>query len=480
MRLPTLHTEEVFDPETHEGTWWLPDAPQRTFRGRLVFDAGLLELAIDDSLFEPTVEPGIYSFEGSFGVWLEVPAVHGLVDDQPVTLLQLGGLSMAMPGAFKVNEEWHAQFAIFGEHLDPDSTFDRIDLTLEHLDEFIGVGPVIPNLSGRDEEIEAVDAVAKRLSVTTGEVIGAGRVEFFVRARFSVANNATTIGNVGQVRFVATEPIALGELFVHAGRLRELVRLSTHCECAITSAYVGPAGRSVGLRVLRPLTSVGRRPCTRGASHNMFFTVRTIPGGSGAFDVWWSLRDRYRRAWSLLTVHDDGRFPNAGERFAAYVRAVEALHYVDFSTPRIAVAEKDERVAEALDALPPHLREWAEPLLTKAYADFFRARLRELIIYLGVVGTRLVGGDIEAFIDAATKTRNEVIHPPPEQRKGLDEIGQIWMGTALYWIAHCYLVVRLGMSPDDLNRRLDRMPGAREVEERMRTNLEPLTARNDQ
>jgi len=299
-----------------------------------------------------------------------------------------------------------------------------------------------------------------------------GRVEANLEVDVAGERSSSTLGLRSEWKLNPEAPIEIFDAMTQVGTLRDLVRLSCHCECALTSIWIHTAQDADALRVIRPLTSVGRAPCERSGFGRLFFTARLLPYGAETFARWWEMRTRYARAWTLLTVHDDGRFPNVGERFAVYARALEVLHHTDFATPKLAESERDDRIARALDAIPDDLKEWAEPLLQAAYAEYFRARMEEVVRSMGSVGSRLCGGNVEAFARSVTKTRNAIVHPPSaDSRAVLDSHGQFWVGSALYWLGHSYLVMKLGMPEDELNRRLNTLPGTAEVEERMKQIL---------
>ena len=462
----------VFEPESHDGTWWRPDQPARRLAGRLVLEEGSLTLRIDGPLIQFEPEPGIHSYP--FGVWTELPLVHGDADGTPVTLIDVAGLSMAVPAA-QVNEAWHARFALFGAHVDAEALYDPVKMACEHLDEFIGVPAMLPRLEWNDDgELLRASAEVSRATVASGDIPGVGRVEASLEVDMAGSQSGSTVGLRSQWKLTPEAPTQLLDAIPQVGRLCDLVRLSCHCECALTSVWVRRAQSADDLRVISPLASVGRAPCQRSGFGHLFFTARRLPLDDGTFARWWEIRNHYARAWTLLTVHDDGRFPNVGERFAAYARALEALHHADFTTPKLAASERDERITRALEAIPEDLKEWAEPLLQAAYAPYFRGRIEEVLRAMGSVGFRLCGGDIEAFAGAVTKMRNAIIHPPATgSGTVLDSHDQFWVGSALYWLAHCYLVLKLGMSEGDLDKRLDTLPGAGEVEASMRKRFSP-------
>ncbi|MGD0322023.1 MAG: HEPN domain-containing protein [Acidimicrobiales bacterium] len=459
----------MFEPESHDGAWWIPDQAHRRLNGRLVLEEGSLTLRTNGALIQPDFKPGT---SYPLGVWTELPIVNGEVDGMPVTLIDVAGLSMAILSG-EVHEVWHAQFALFGAHVHADALYDQIKMTCEHLDEFIDVPAVLPQLEwDASGGLQRARAEVFRTAVTTGKVPGVGRVEANLEVDMKGWRSSATLGLRSEWKLNLEAPIEILDAMTQVGKLRDLVRLSCHCECALTSAWVHTAQNADDLRVIRPLTSVGRAPCERSGFGRLFFTARLLPVGDETFARWWQMRTHYARAWMLLTVHDDGRFPNVGERFAVYARALEALHHADFSTPKLAESERDERITRALDAISEDLKEWAEPLLQAAYAEYFRVRIEEVVRSMGSVGSRLCGGDVEAFARSVTKTRNAIVHPPSADSQAvLDSHGQYWVGSALYWLAHCYLVMRLGMPEQDLDSRLNTLPGAAEVEERMKQIL---------
>jgi hypothetical protein len=181
------------------------------------------------------------------------------------------------------------------------------------------------------------------------------------------------------------------------------------------------------------------------------------------------MTEHYERGWMLLTVHDDGRYPNVGERLAGYARAIEALHHADFGAPKLAEEEQDERTKRVLEVVPDDLRVWVEGLLERSTPPQFRHRILAVLDYLGPPGLELCGGDPDAFAQAVTATRNFVTHPKVKARGVIKDVqGQVWVGSALYWIGHCYLVKRLGMHEDQLNVLIQRVPGTFEVVDRMK------------
>jgi hypothetical protein len=80
----------VFEPESHDVTWWRPDQAARRLAGRLVLEEGSLTLRIDSPLIQFEPEPKTHSYP--FGVWTELPLVHGDADGTPVTLIDVAGL----------------------------------------------------------------------------------------------------------------------------------------------------------------------------------------------------------------------------------------------------------------------------------------------------------------------------------------------------------------------------------------------------
>ena len=309
----------VFEPESHDGTWWRPDQPARRLAGRLVLEEGSLTLRIDSPLIQSEPEPGIHSYP--FGVWTELPLVHGDADGTPVTLIDVAGLSMAVP-AVQVNEVWHARFALFGAHVDAEALYDQVKMACEHLDEFIGVPAMLPRLKWNDDgELLRASAEVSRATMASGDIPSVGRVEASLEVDTAGSQSGSTVGLRSQWKLTPEAPTQLLDAIPQVGRLCDLVRLSCHCECALTSVWVRTAQSADDLRVISPLASVGRAPCERSGFGRLFFTARRLPLDDGTFARWWEIRTHYARAWTLLTVHDDGRFPNVGERFAAYARA---------------------------------------------------------------------------------------------------------------------------------------------------------------
>jgi ApeA N-terminal domain 1 len=462
----------VFTPETHEGEWWLPEHPERRLRGTLSLTERGLHLALNGQLFPPVIRPGE---SHSIGSWRHLSCLYGVVDTtEEITLVDVKGFSWELQGG-NVSEQWTVGFALFGAFVEPNSTYDRIILTTEHLDVFARVPWIEAAMfNDSDGNPETVRVEVTRSVVITGAVEDVGQVSVRFEPEFHSADYRSEVGLRGEVVVAMAAPIEHQVALTTAGVFRDLVRLATCCECALTSLTLNRPSDGARLRVVCHLAAVGREPCERDVFGHLLFDARTLPAGASAFQIWWRLRHRQAAAWNLLTMFDDDRILHLGERFSTYARSVEAIHQADFGFPQLAADERDERIIRALDILPEYLRGWAQPLLEGSTPPVFRHRIMEVVRDLEEVGEILAGGDVEAFALAVSATRNAIIHPEHRpSAHALDVDGRFWVGSALYWIGHAYLAHKLGMTLKSLASRLHSVSESSEVIRRMGERFGP-------
>lgn len=458
----------MFYPETLEGEWWLPGSPERRLRGTLVLSEHEFAVHVDGVLVEHHVEPG-QSYP--IAEWVDLPVVHGVTGGTPVTLLVAQGFSWYVPGT-SATEVWHVGLALVGAHVNGEATYSAMTLTTEHLDEFVGTpSPQLSMTDGDDGELQSIELSATRSSIASGVVQDVGRVEIRLEPTLHSGAASVELGLQASMSMEFDDPVGHDAALATAGVLAGLCRVATCCECAITTLTLTPAALDVKLRVLRRMAAVGREPCSRNRFGRCIFTAKVLPSSLDTFNLWWNLRERHSQGWRLLTLLDDTRRASVSERFNIYARALEALHQKDFGHPQLAKTERDERVQRALEALPDDLVGWAEPLLEASTPPVFRHRIAELVQSLGAVGV-LLAGEPGKFAQAVSATRNAVIHPEHKPSShALDQYWQYWVGSAMKWLGHAYLVRELGMSEDTLRQKLAVLPEALEVIDRMRERL---------
>jgi Apea-like HEPN/ApeA N-terminal domain 1 len=422
-------------------------------------------LELSGSLEERNIEPGkAYPV----GYRVHAPVILGEVASGPVTLLDAAAFVMA---PFVEEETWYVGLALLGDHVEQDTTYDQIRVATEHLDDFALTPFVKPEFERDDTgDWRRIRLEVERIVRASGHVPEVGLVEVGADPDYEHGGRHGDVGLRGELRLTTLTPVDQEQAIEQAGKLRALVRLATACPCAITALTLRRSHTGSLVKVLRLTAAVGRKPCERGTGiGRQLFTVAQLPAGPETFALWWEMVERYQRGWTLLTVHDDGRYPNVGERLAGYARAIEAMHHADFGPPQLADEEQDERTKRVLAVVPDDLRDWVQGLLQNSTPPQFRHRILQVLNYLGSPGSELCGGDPDAFAQAVTSTRNYITHPKVKAKGIITDVqGQLWIGSSLYWIGHCYLVKRLGVTDDDLGLLIERIPGTYEVIQQMR------------
>jgi ApeA N-terminal domain 1 len=475
---PTVFTREgrrrcgnlgrMLEERTLEGEWWVPDNPARKVRATLSFTAEGFWLRTKNSalLAPPTFEPDQVVHDL---MWEQttVPVLWGTTDDDrtDVTLFDVGGLRMMLPGDLRGTETWRPDVALVGAHLDATVAFDEVSVRTEHLDEWAGTSPMARQFTlDADGRPMALEVKAERKVIDTADLDEFGRVEIESQPEGEVSGHEATVVLRTRFRLHPTMSMPWREAFDKAGVLRDLVRLAAGAPCAFDEIQLRVCerdehGRPVWVDMLRRTTALLRGRGKSVHSFDLLFGREAMPGGfETGLRRWRELRERYRRAWGLMTASDDARVGDAGDQIVAYGRAIEVFHAVDFGGSPAALTERDERVDRAINALPEDLKDWARPLLEESTPPVARHRLMEIIGQLGTVGNRLAGNDPELFASYAVNTRNDLVHPTGVSAKRvLTEIDDIfWFGRTLSWIATAYLLRKVGMSESDVDEVVGR------------------------
>lgn len=441
-----------------EGEWWVPGENVEPRPGILHFKTEGFRLRTYGAIVRPAAPPeSIFERVTDAVVWGTVYEGH-----KPVTLL---GVSGYRPWSSEGLHVWHVGIALVGGHFDAQAAFDLVAVRTEHLDEWAGgLGVASTTAVGADGRVKAAEAKVERVVLDSAVVSDVGIVEVEGQPRGWSNEREFTVALKAQFRVHATPAVTLDEALAEAAKLRDLVRLSVGGPCAIEelevrSAQVGDDGRPVWAKVLRrsPALMVPRPKTIDG--YSMLVRRSALPGGfETGLRTWREIRERYRRAWVLLTTGDEARLRDPSGEFIAFSRAVESLHATDFGGSPAAVTERDERLERALSALPDDLVDWARPLLEASTPPYQRHRVMEVVAELGDVGVWLAGGDPEHYAAWVVGTRNFLVHPTGNAGKRvlhLDE-DQFWFSMSLQWLGVAYILNRLGVTLAELDERLRR------------------------
>lgn len=451
---------------SYEGTWWLPERPDRKIRGTLHVGGEPFVLATTDALVLPEPTEGPHPL----AVWMHLPRVLGTADgNTPITLYDVAGLSMFAWGAAEVRESWSTGTVLLGEHTDVDQAFAEVWARPEHMDDFVRSSVIQTVLRDADGKFVGYEARAERIVLAEGVVPEVGTVKISIEPESKDTANGIALQRPGWLSVCFEAPVNYDEAYRTARRLRDLVRLATGCRCELLAVDVRMAEDGPDLGLLRWQGETALDPCEQAGQYRLLFDAYSLPAGPETFSKWWSIREHHEPAWRLLTNFDDQRVVHLNEKFAVLARAIEGLHEADLPRPVLAKDERDERVERALDALPDDLKEWAAVLLEASTPPYFKHRVREIIKAIGPAGERLSGGDPEKFGMGVAATRNWIIHPRQKHSSHvLDEPERYWVANALRLIAQLYLGRALGMSEENLNARLGLLRGGDEIADRVR------------
>lgn len=430
------------------GTWWHPDAPERTAHGYLLRDGNRWVLRVVGTV-RPTAQHDRTHDHPTL--------LQGTTGTTPVSLLDCSFMQELSAGAEAIEQTWLVRTAVRGAAITgwDDPAFDLVSAELDDLANFMnlhliehegrdGADDVI--VIGRPPRIEAtVDGVEYELFSGGATKTGARDVNYAYRAALRVR---------------LPEPASLADIHnQHLRAMRYLLCLATAADVNIRSFKLGAAHEEDPYFPLAtwPVLDVDHdlRPDREDTvSWTMLFTCSDWDFASG-FPVWKRLVDKYGPTCDLLFSRSIRHSAYISTLFMNTVSAAESFHRRWTTASRRASPEHKARVARVVTAAPTGDQEWLRQKLQHSHEPSLAVRLLDLA---GVSYTARAAfvGDPAAWSRAIADARNALAHRPAnrDDPEEVDPYGLLALEESLAAVLTVCLMRELGFPEEECAHRL--------------------------
>jgi hypothetical protein len=443
------------------GSWWVPGNRDAAVKGTLTIDErGRAVLVTTDivtnSWFPAGVDPNDQV--------VSLPAVHGEVDGQAVTLLNCKVYTLFLNvGSIEVL----AGAVLDGLWVDDSShrVLTEAVVKLEHLSAWTK-RPATPStpLDPRQPHAAAPVGLANSVELASADV---GIRTLSVRWAHEYARRFTNMGWVTTLYEQASFRIRYRELAdmetvngdVRA--LQDLISFATGKVSAVTLLRVSATNATdVAAPNTPPVALVHRRrvlmPNPDGrpiASSEMAFTLEDFDFAD-FMPRWFAHHHKFQPVFATLLGHRYAPTQFLENQALDAIAAAEQTYRIVgmpefFMNERLA-SKARKKIREALSS-DPALQEFAEQIAAPVDGRVtLDERLRKLASRLGTVATKVFGDEdgFEWWLQAAKRSRNDIAHTGSTSRYGGEALGAIADGAKA--LVELILFAELGLSDDQL------------------------------
>lgn len=444
------------------GSWWLPDNPDRKLAGKLVYDAAdSLQLVLYDNLHEiPSSETGVY--EGEVKSQTE-PIVNGIRHDDRkfVTLVGVRGTNLEVPAVY-VTTIFDVDLALLGGLHVSEDAFERVDVEFDYLKAWAQP----PTRVIRDPTAPDLHQIRTDISeLASCDLEDGSSVALYTGVVGVFGDNATDLIEYCAFRRTVPEAGQGLDLVNQVVRpLQDLLMLSLGREVRLTEVRLS---RQEGEHriVLEALFPVAQRPAPipplkpSQLLNNVLdyraptlLTAKKLANEPTPLSTGESLADWFREHDGLgepliqLLSPFYAPFMSPEHRYSATFQSAEALHDVlELGTKDLPKAEHRERVGRVVElikvsSLPVADSEWAQKVLSGRNDKSLSAKIESLLDNAGPAGAALLLA-APGFGTESAKLRARVSHG------GARVEAERWRRTlyehALRWIVRGHLIGRL-------------------------------------
>jgi hypothetical protein len=250
--------------------------------------------------------------------------------------------------------------------------------------------------------------------------------------------------------------------------LQDLLILTTGRPARVTSLLLRPADAEPSqtlaeahFAAVQP--SPTQPPNWAGLEVNTSATLLTFSNSPLSFDVlmrnWFRIRSQFAEVVTLLhsPSYVDSMFNE--HRFASLFQSAEALaDAVGLSGREKSRAEHRQRVARITAAaqsagVDSETIEWAKRVLESRNDKPLWKQIHDLVHSTGRIGRRVLVASPD-FAKIVTSARTGVSHGGAPRK--LDSTDRHWYGDVLRWLVRARLLFELGVSLQEIERRIDR------------------------
>jgi hypothetical protein len=439
----------------YRGRWWI-ESRDRSWPGVFRFTpehGGLLELHADYGDFPEPPSPH------------ETALIFGeTVDGKAITLARaIQTLATShIPGGLEV--EFDVRYALVGAWFDTidEIAFDRIDFRLTGLDEWAGISgfavdykPTTTNVrfAAPDPiQVGAGDGFTLRLDFSGGGIR-------MTNPMLSVELNQATRASIR-----CETPLPLGALAEHIHEVRnficlaqrrrsELYDVKTLIEVDVIRGDQPAQKQPTIIDILYRTDATTEHP-PPASRHRMLFRLEDCSDDADRRPLtrWLAGHDLLGPVYDLYLLGLYAPRTHIEFIYLSLTEGLEALHSRKFPHSEMPKQAHAERMAVILESAPEQWREWVSAKLEHSNKATFRDGLRQLVRTLPPTLTGKIG-DIDAFTQRVSRTRNYLTHWTPELEKKAakgEDLVRLLIGLRL--VLEALLLLEIGFERDDIER----------------------------
>jgi hypothetical protein len=370
--------------------------------------------------------------------------LFGEVDATPVSLLDVSvGAFKYLRGGPPHETEYAAGWAVFGGHLDGQTTFRRARVRIQNLNEWA---------NRRTWAFDHPDPQTDTITYTLPSRLEAKIDTASVRL---VRDLVTTYDHVSKAQMNSNEwidfefavPLTLADIQHYYVRpARQLMELATASASAILEFRALPKGWADAGPDVALLLNESRRPASEPLRRvQMLFGLSDVDFAT-LMPAWYALHEQQAIVVDSLTSW--GAREYVSSRFFTLASAAEGYHRRRWRTTKATAAHR-HRIAGIVAAAPTHEQGWLKDKLAHSHEPTFDERLKSTIEHAGPLFAEAVG-DAAAWRRWVVGARNSVAHRTPRMRV---DVEAEWLTAArvsetLSWLLLLALLRDLEI-PDD-------------------------------
>ncbi|MFC3992300.1 HEPN domain-containing protein [Actinoplanes siamensis] len=453
------------------GEFWLPSPHGVKRYGRLVFDpieGATLTLA--DPLVERRANGEEYEKEGG-----QRSRIFGVIDhggvSEPVTLID---------SVQNNRRKYRPNFLLVGGHFETDeeTAFESVIVRLRD------AAPWVNRKAITVEVDSAVEGMDRRQVVCRLDMPGENQARFsrgeitvvFHWSRDDAELESFKVTYWPEFVIEYDKMTSLAEIIEDAGHLNSL-----------SSLCVDRADAFISLRAYRkdfPEVSINgepfyntRRPIELKArmqepgrqrevralsSHDVIVPLEEF-GGVQAIATWLDCVPAITPiVGSLLTMRAQSIYSE--NRFLNVASATEGLHRALIGGGEYMPTKEFDKLRRAIRSqlIPDVHRTWFNNLMVHANDFNLDRRLRDLVAELGDLSGYLVGSNVDSWVAAVKKARNNLTHLDESRRK-FDGADLYWLAESLFNVTRLCLLLRAGLEKQGLPKIVQRIHGWSDV-----------------
>jgi hypothetical protein len=443
---------------TVDGVWWLPGSPHQRVPGTLTFDADGLALVVYGSLV-PTVAAQGEVLVQEAPDWETTPVILGRTHEgQNWTLLDAGGADLIGPRV--TQSSYRVRMALMGSHIESDQFIEAL-CKFDYLNAWAEPPSLTDRIPG-----------SSNLSLRSGNVdlgeaaIGTARIRLVAGAEGKVADDRIDLKQ--NVAFSISISAAPSRSIVNewVRPLQDLLIFALGRPVRLTDLHLRPKDSAPREGLVKTYFEAiqpapGPLPQRSSIMNYTAPTILTFRDSPLPFDAllpnWFALRSELHEVLTLMHAPYYAPFMFSEHSYSSIFQSAEALaHARGFSGREKSREAHRERVAAIISAsraanIDEDVIAWAERILRSRNDKPLADQIQDLVKSTGDVGKTVLTAS-PTFGQIAAGARTGVSHGGAQH--ALDAVGRYWYGDILRWIVRARMLIDLGLTASEVERRI--------------------------